>query len=317
MGTAIIDAPEYLKEPHLIYRSHGTHATILLHCSQEIDPMIDLSDKNLPVRLVISDIDGTIVTHEKVLTQGAIDAVKKLYEAGILFTLISSRPPRGMKMLIDALKVTAPVAAFNGCTLVQPDLTIIKEKHVPADAAAKVIKIIEDCGLSAWVFTDWEWFVRDPKGPKVDWEQHTVNFQATVTSNFDAVLNKAGKIVGVSDDHDAVIRCEKIVQSECAGSVAASRSQPYYLDVTHPDANKGNAVLELSKLLNIHIDQIVTIGDMPADVYMFKKSGVSIAMGNSTPEVKQAATYVTESNDTDGFAKAMERFVLSRVAARP
>jgi Cof subfamily protein (haloacid dehalogenase superfamily) len=279
--------------------------------------MTDLSNKNLPVRLVISDIDGTLVTHEKVLPQSAIDAVSKLRDAGILFTLISSRPPRGVKMLIDALKVFAPLAAFNGGMLVQPDLTVIKQKLVPADAAAKVIKIIDDCGLSVWVFTEWDWFVRDPNGPKVDREQHTVNFLATVTSSFDAVLNRAGKIVGVSDDHDAVIRCEKIVHAECGDSVAASRSQPYYLDITHPDANKGNAVLELSKLLNIPTEQIVTIGDMPADVYMFKKSGISIAMGNSPPDVQQAATFVTDSNDDDGFAKAMERFVLSRLAAQP
>jgi Cof subfamily protein (haloacid dehalogenase superfamily) len=265
---------------------------------------------------VISDIDGTILTHEKVLTQASIDAVKKLKEAGILFTLISSRPPRGMKMLIEALSVTEPIAAFNGGMLVRPDLSVIQQKLLPRDAAAKVIKIIEDCGLSPWIFTDWDWFVRDAKGPHVEREEHTVNFLATVTSTFDTVLDRAGKIVGVSDDYDAVIRCENRVQKECGDSVAASRSQPYYLDVTHPDANKGNAVLELSKLLNIPTEQIATIGDMPADVYMFKKSGISVAMGNSTPEVKQAATFVTDSNEADGFAKAMERFVLSRLAAR-
>src|SRR5207244_6976054 len=117
--------------------------------------MTDLSNRNLPVRLVISDIDGTLVTNEKLLPQIAIDAVNKLRDAGILFTLISSRPPRGMKMLIDALKVSAPLAAFNGGMLVQPDLTVIKQKLVSADAAAKVIKIIDDCGLSVWVFTEW------------------------------------------------------------------------------------------------------------------------------------------------------------------
>jgi Cof subfamily protein (haloacid dehalogenase superfamily) len=277
----------------------------------------DRNDAIPPIRLVISDIDGTIVTHDKILTQSSIDAVKKLREAGILFTLISSRPPRGMKMLMDALSVTEPLAAFNGGMLVRPDLSAIQQKLVPRDAAAKVIKIIEDCGLSPWIFTEWDWFVRGAKGPHVEREEHTVNFLATVTSTFDPVLDRAGKIVGVSDDHDAVIRCEQRLQTECGDSIAASRSQPYYLDITHRDANKGNAVLELSRLLNIPTEQIVTIGDMPADVYMFEKSGISIAMGNATPEVKQAATFVTDSNENDGFAKAMERFVLSRLAARP
>jgi Cof subfamily protein (haloacid dehalogenase superfamily) len=282
----------------------------------QANPANDRNDANTPVRLVISDIDGTIVTHEKVLTQASIDAVKKLREAGILFTLISSRPPRGMKMLMDALSVTEPLAAFNGGMLVRPDFSVIQQKLVPRDAAAKVIKIIDECGLSAWVFTDWDWFVRDAKGPHVEREQRTVHFLATVTSTFDPALDRVGKIVGVSDDFDAVVRCEERVKKECGDSIAASRSQPYYLDITHPDANKGIAVLELSKLLNIPTGQIVTIGDMPADVYMFKKSGISIAMGNSTPEVQKEATLVTESNEADGFAKAMERFVLPRLAAR-
>ena len=88
------------------------------------------------------------------------------------------------------------------------------------------------------------------------------------------------------------------------------RTQPYYLDVTHPDANKGEVVLLLSQLLAIPVEQIATIGDMPNDVLMFAKSGVSIAMVNASPDVQQAATYVTTSYEEEGFANAMERFVL-------
>jgi hydroxymethylpyrimidine pyrophosphatase-like HAD family hydrolase len=80
--------------------------------------------------------------------------------------------------------------------------------------------------------------------------------------------------------------------------------------VTHPSANKGEVVLMLSRLLSIPPEQIVTIGDMPNDVLMFDKSGVSIAMGNAAPDVQKAATYVTTSNEDEGFANAMERFVL-------
>ncbi|MCU1286954.1 MAG: haloacid dehalogenase [Acidobacteriales bacterium] len=267
-----------------------------------------------PIRLLISDIDGTLLTHEKVLTPGAIAAVQKLKDAGIRFTLTSSRPPRGMKSQITALNVTEPIAAFNGGMIVQPDSTVLKKRLVPGDVAAKVIKIISDFRLSAWLFTDRDWFVRDPNGPHVDREQHTVNFLATVVADFNAVLDQAGKIVGVSDDFDAVVRCEKAIHAECGNSLAASRSQPYYLDVTHPQANKGQAVLDLSDVLKIPTEQIATIGDMPADVFMFAKSGISIAMGNSSPEVKAAATFVTDSNDEEGFAKAIDRFILQQAA---
>jgi hydroxymethylpyrimidine pyrophosphatase-like HAD family hydrolase len=96
--------------------------------------------------------------------------------------------------------------------------------------------------------------------------------------------------------------------------VSAARSQPYYLDVTHPEANKGYVVSRLSEMLGIPVDQIATIGDMPNDVTMFQKSGTSIAMGQASDEVKSAATYSTTSSEEEGFANAVERYVLQPVS---
>ena len=93
--------------------------------------------------------------------------------------------------------------------------------------------------------------------------------------------------------------------------VSAARSQPYYLDVTHPDANKGTVVRRLAGFLSIPPAEIATIGDMPNDVLLFAKSGLSIAMGNASPEVQHSAHYVTTSYEDEGFANAVERFILS------
>lgn len=264
-----------------------------------------------PQRLLVSDIDGTLVTHDKVLTVRSVDAVKKLRDAGIRFTIISSRPPRGMKHLIGPLQITEPVAAFNGGMIVRPDLSVIEQRLVPAEGARKSIEIIQQHGLHAWLWTAQDWYVLDPNGPHVAREQHTVNFLATTTDTFEPHMALAGKIVGVSDDHDAVVRCEAAVHAALGGTVAASRSQPYYLDITHPDADKGHAVLALSHILNIPPANIITIGDMPGDVFMFVKSGTSIAMGNAPPEVQKQATHVTTSNEQEGFANAIDRYVLA------
>jgi hydroxymethylpyrimidine pyrophosphatase-like HAD family hydrolase len=152
--------------------------------------------------------------------------------------------------------------------------------------------------------------VRDVKAPHVAREQWTVKFPPTVGPKFDGLLEKVAKVVGVSDDLDAVQRCEKDTQDACGDQASAARSQPYYLDVTHPKANKGEVVLAMSELLNIPVEEIATIGDMPNDVLMFRKSGISIAMGNASPEVQKSATYVSTSNEQEGFAEAMEKFVL-------
>jgi Cof subfamily protein (haloacid dehalogenase superfamily) len=269
-----------------------------------------------PIRMVIADVDGTLVTQEKVLTKRATEAVLRLHEAGIQFSVTSGRPPRGMAMLIDPLKLTQPLAAFNGGVLIQPDLTtVVDQRFLPAAVPEKVIEAIENHALDVWVYTDTGWFVRDPNAAHVAREQWTVKFPPTVVKTFAGLLGRVAKIVGVSDDYDRVAKCEKDVQQAGGTHISAARSQPYYLDVTHPQANKGGVVLAMSKLLNIPAEEIATIGDMPNDVLMFEKSGVSIAMGNASAEVQASARYVTATNEEEGFAKAMEEFVLKGLSA--
>ena len=265
-----------------------------------------------PVRMLIADVDGTLVTQEKMLTKRAADAVLRLHDAGIEFSVTSGRPPRGMAMLIDPLKLTQPLAAFNGGVLIKPDLTtVVDQKFLPAGVPEKVIEAIENHGLDVWVYTDTGWFVRDPNAAHVAREQWTVKFPPSVVKAFAGLLGRVAKIVGVSDDYDRVAKCEKDIQQAGGTHISAARSQPYYLDVTHPQANKGGVVLAMSKLLNIPADEIATIGDMPNDVLMFEKSGLSIAMGNASSEVQASATYVTSTNEEEGFANAIEKFVLT------
>jgi Cof subfamily protein (haloacid dehalogenase superfamily) len=262
------------------------------------------------VRLVVADVDGTLVTPDKVLTPRARAAVRASIEAGIAFTITSGRPPLGMKVLIDELQLVDPIAAFNGGLVVRPDFTVIHEHLVPGDAAQSVIDILMKDTLDVWVYSDKDWYVTSRHGRHVDREEWTVKFPPTVVPTFEGLLDRVVKIVGVSDDHDAMARCAAEVHQRFGQHVTAALSQPYYLDVTHPKANKGEVIRVLSALLAIPTARIATIGDMPSDVLMFRQSGVSMAMGNASAEVQHAATFVTTSNTEEGFALAMERFVL-------
>ena len=263
------------------------------------------------IALLLADVDGTVVTKDKVLTDRAKKAVAALEQAGVKFAVTSGRPPRGMAMLIEPLKITTPIAGFNGGAMVNPDLSVVEEKTLPPDVARKAVKMIKDQGLDAWLYTAKDWFVTAKAAPHVDREAWTVKFDPKVVDAFaDSDLDQAVKIVGVSDDLKLVEKAEKEMQDALGDSVSAARSQPYYLDVTHPKANKGEVVETLSKTLGIPKDQIATIGDMPNDVKMFKKSGFSIAMGNASDEVKHEADAVTAGYDDEGFAKAIENFLL-------
>lgn len=266
-----------------------------------------------PIRLVIADVDGTLVTHDKILTQRAIQSVFKMREAGIQFAITSGRPPRGMAMLVEPLKIDEPVAGFNGGVVTKPDLvTVLRQNVLPPEVVKKVVQQILEHQLDVWIYTDTSWLVRDVNALHVAREQWTVKFDPVVTDKLETLVDKVAKVVGVSDDLEAVAGCEKDVQQACGASVSAARSQPYYLDVTHPNANKGEVVKIMSELLKIPPEEIATIGDMPNDVLMFVKSGISIAMGNASPEVQKSATYVTTSSEDEGFANAMEKFILQR-----
>src|SRR5580700_9639510 len=104
------------------------------------------------VRLLIADIDGTLVTQEKVLTRRSMEAVERLRGAGIAFTVTSGRPPLGIKGLIDELQLTEPVAAFNGGVFVHPDLSVMTQAFLAKEDAANVIDAIERHGLDCWVY---------------------------------------------------------------------------------------------------------------------------------------------------------------------
>jgi Cof subfamily protein (haloacid dehalogenase superfamily) len=259
---------------------------------------------------VITDVDGTLVNDEKRLTSRAASAVAELRASGIVFSIISSRPPRGLRLLLGPLEITTPIASFNGGVIAAPDLSIITEHLLPPEVARRTVDMLNAHGVQVWVFSGQDWLVCDSDGPYVDLEERTVGFRAKIVKDFQASLDGAAKIVGVSRDFERLARCESDVRAALADKASVARSQPYYLDITHPLANKGTALTEIAKLLGVPLAEVAVIGDGGNDVAMFERSGLSIAMGNASPEVRQAADFVTHSNREEGFANAVEQFIL-------
>jgi Cof subfamily protein (haloacid dehalogenase superfamily) len=268
------------------------------------------------IRAVVSDVDGTLVTSEKFLTERAIAAVAELHDRGIPFTIISSRPPRGMRMLLTPLHISLPIAAFNGGIIATPQLDTISEHLISQEAARRALELFQAQEVQMWVFSGQDWLVRRREAPLVDHEEHTVGFAPKVVADLAPFLGRAAKIVGVSQDHDLLARCEKDLSSELTRQATVVRSQAYYLDITHPLANKGDGLSALANALNASTDEIAVIGDGRNDIAMFIRSGFSVAMGNASAEVKAKANEVTASNDDEGFAKAIEQLVLPRATPR-
>jgi len=267
------------------------------------------------IALVISDVDGTLVTTQKRVTERTRQAVAALHARGIGFTVVSSRPVFGLRMLVATLGIAVPVAAFNGGALAKPDLTVLEKRSLDRAAAADIIAFLEARKLGVWLFTAEEWLTRDPAGAHVSQETITVQQRPKIVPSFEAFSDQAIKIVGVSDDFARLEAIENEARPAFAARATAARSQRYYLDFVAPGIDKGYAVRALSQTTGIPLTEIVTLGDMENDVPMFHQSAFSVAMGNASDAVKAEAHEATLSNDDDGFAAAVERFILPRAGS--
>src|SRR4051812_40353412 len=168
--------------------------------------MVMARERTTPIAAVLADVDGTLVTKQKILTPRTVEAVRRLDERGVLFAITSGRPPRGMRMLVEPLGMHMPMAAFNGGVIMLPDMTVFDERDIPADVTPGVIETCRAHGLYVWIYTATEWYVTDPHAPHAEREKATCRFPPTVVPTYDGYLDHVVKIVGVSDDHDLVAR---------------------------------------------------------------------------------------------------------------
>jgi Cof subfamily protein (haloacid dehalogenase superfamily) len=275
-----------------------------------------VNGRGLPesIALLVSDVDGTLVTPDKVLTARAAAAVRDLEDADIDFTLISSRPPRGMSALASELNLKRPFAAFNGGSLVAADGRLIASHRLSERAARTALDLLAARDIDAWVFADDDWRLRNPSGPYVAAHRQTVGFDPLVVDDFTDVLGQIDKIVGVCAWPAHLAAVEAAARAQLANQATIDLSQAYYLDITHPEANKGHAVRALCAILGIEPRCTAVIGDMMNDVAMFEVAGLAIAMGQAPEAVKARADLVARSNADEGFADAVTRFVLRSIS---
>jgi len=258
------------------------------------------------IALVVSDVDGTLLTTDKILTDGAKAAVRKLHDAGIGFTIVSSRPTIGMGFLIEQLEITLPVGAFNGSSIVDAWLKPLEQHLIAPSVGQRSLDVLNAFGVDIWLFTNDRWYTRNPAGEYVPHEKRAIKADPTIIADFTPHLPEACKIVGASSD-PALLQCCEAAMKEAVGAEAtAVRSQTYYLDVTPPGHDKGTFVEAMIERLGIPAASVATIGDMENDLPMFARSGISFAMGNAADGIKKRATHVTDSNERDGFARAIE-----------
>ena len=267
----------------------------------------------MSIRLLVSDVDGTLVDKHKQLTPATIAAVARVRDAGIGFTIISARPCSGMLPIADALKIDAPMAAFNGGIVFKRDGTI--ESHVTIDetVARGMFALIGNAKVDIWVFADNQWHASTDQGEHVAHERVSSNQAPVVMTDFTALLDHADKITLVSDDPSLLGELAGRAKAAFGDKATVAMSQTYYLDVTALAANKGHGITALAAAFDVPLELVAAIGDQANDLPMLAKAGFSIAMGNGPEAVRQAAQHVTLGNDQDGVAHAIDTLIAPRM----
>ena len=266
----------------------------------------------MSIRLLVSDVDGTLVNKQKQLTPATIAAVARLRDAGIGFTIISARPRSGMLPIADALAIDAPMAAFNGGIVFRRDGRVDSHVTIDEGVARGVFGLIGDAAVDVWVFADNLWYASTDQGVHVEHERVASNQAPIVTGDFTALLDRADKITLVSDDPVLLGALTDRAKAAFGDKATVAQSQTYYLDVTALAANKGDGITALAAAFDVPLELVAAIGDQANDLPMLAKAGFSIAMGNGPEAVRRAAQHVTLGNDQDGVAHAIDTLIAPR-----
>ncbi|WP_375402187.1 Cof-type HAD-IIB family hydrolase [uncultured Sphingomonas sp.] len=264
------------------------------------------------VRLVVSDVDGTLVDHDKNLRPATIEAVARVRAAGIGFTVISARPPSGVLPIADALGLDDPIGAFNGGTVFRRGGEVMEAHLVPEHVAHGMLDLAKGSGASVWLFADSQWHADTLDNPHVPRERISADQEPAIVGDFAPFASHAGKITFVSDDSPVLARLIEQGRARFGDAATIALSQTYYLDVTALEANKGNGVEALARAAGVDLAQVMVIGDMPNDLPMLERAGLPVAMGQAPDEVRAAADWITASNDEDGVAQALDRLLAER-----
>ena len=263
------------------------------------------------IKVICCDIDGTLVRDDKTLSdENAKWIHKAVHEAGVHFTLVSGRPVNGVRPFYQRMGITGPVSCFNGGTLVDENGDIVDDHRMPHDLAVQICKIGKHLPVDIIIFNGMKWYLRTrdcycyAQKKKIYESECGIGEPLQLLNTFDT-----NKIIFMSPSKDVL----KTAMAEIEKKVEKGRITYYsnadFLEMMPSGYDKSSAIDALAKLFDVKLSQIMALGDDYNDVPMLKRAGCSVAMANAVPEAKAAAKYITDTNNNDGVAKAIQKYV--------
>lgn len=265
------------------------------------------------IRMVVSDMDGTLLTSDKTIAPSTLAMVEVLKERGIPLCLASARPPGAMTRYIQQLGLSGQCAGFNGGIIFMPDGSISVNRVLSPEVASVVHDMLHVHEIETWFLRESYWIVKDAHSAFVQHEHAITGLTPHQVPDLRKELSGIGKVMGVSANTSMLQDVETELAAMLRGEASVRRSSDILLDITPAMANKGEALREMAATLGIAPHEVACLGDAHNDIPMFATAGMSIAMGQAEDDVRASAQVLTDTNDRDGWAKAVERYILPRV----
>lgn len=259
------------------------------------------------IKLIATDIDGTILKYDFKFSQEVKDCITKLGEDGVKVVLVTGRMHSATDYIAEELGLDTPIVSYQG-GLVHHKGKNLYERNLSPDYAREIINWVKKNDIHLNLYMNDELYVEkdDEVIRRYTGERHSGFF----VKSFDEVkLERINKMLLIDfDDSEKITKCEKYL-CEKYPDLHIVKSTPYFCEICHIEATKACAVNFLRDYWGLQQDEIMTIGDQNNDITLLESGGVRVAMGNATEELKAVADYITDSVNDDGFVRAVERFV--------
>ncbi len=269
-------------------------------------------------KLLVLDVDGTLLNDNKEITPGTRAALLKVQQMGLRIVLASGRPTNGVLPIAQALELDiygGYIMSYNGGQIFNAKTgTLLFEKRIEPEQIPYLEKKAKKNNFPIFTYHE-DYIITDsPDNPHIKAEAELNNMEIVWAKSFSEAINFSPcKCVLVSDNDEALNNLEAHWKRRLNGVLDVFPSEPYFLEVVPQGINKGNTLAVLMDKLNIDREQVMAIGDGTCDIPMLQLAGIGIAMGNAEDSVKSCADYTTYSNEEDGVAAALEKVILAEI----
>ncbi|MFA7494351.1 MAG: Cof-type HAD-IIB family hydrolase [Proteiniphilum sp.] len=269
-------------------------------------------------KLLVLDVDGTLVNSKKELSPQTLTTLLKTEHAGIRLVLASGRSPYGLRHLVEKLEMKkwgGYILPYNGAQIIDAKSDeVLFEKRIDPVMFPYLEKKAQKNGFAIFTYHRNQLITTDPENEHIRNEALLNGMEIVAVEDLSAAVNfSPNKCVLVSDDESALIALKEQWRKRLAGVLDVYRSEVFFLEVVPKFVDKGNTLGVLIEKLGISTEEVMAIGDGRRDFSMLQLAGLGIAMGNAQDSIKACADYITESNNQDGVAIAVQKFIIAAV----